>query len=893
MRTVLALLICLALARNLWATVEYLDERGAVVSTTESSAALRQASGQVTKSVYSKRIIVLSEARETQIRIRHETETNTTRVTWVRLDEAVGELSNCLEQITGDQFTVGKEDAPVGIVLARADAPGLALAGLKALEGKGPEAFLIQSDGMNKLYLIGNSDLGIQHAVYTYLDLLGCRWFFAGDNWTIIPQRAGLGVKISVLSYPAFHSRSFFGSGGIDSLCHRYDPKAEATGRWKKWIERNRFGGSYTLRGHYYQDFINKNKALFQAHPEYRPEVKGKRVPFTKPEVMKLCYSNPDVIDLFVKDRVAACKDIIAKQAPTGIFPISVEPSDGYDHCECTNCVKLGSITDRVFSLANHVARAIRPLSPYAYVSLYAYNMHSPPPTIAIESNVIVQVAAYGFNTSGLPADQLIQAWGKKCDTLGVYDYWCIPQWGHDAPYLNFNDGYPKRVKFWYENKVRNFNLETTYSSGAVGPALYMVSRLGWEPEQDSDAIYEDFYAKAFGRARLPMQRMLERWASSWKLNQPEIADSFRDIDEALSLAADPAVKRRVNDYLGYVEYLRLRYEYLNTDRVKERPLWIERCRKLIHHLYRIQHSCFNHTVWTSGVLFWGTQGVNRPTNEEQLDVPVMRSSVPLSETELKTILREGRKNYAPVEYDRKVYTNADWVPLRPVIGLSSRTRTTPVLVGDGSHKTGVSFWWPEGVSNMTISVRFNDPPPTWDNFNIYNPKHDRTFGVTVPLDKADPGKWYDYVVTNAVSGLCGIRLLNDWRGAQLRFPDNVPVAIEASLARMRAGEIGVTNPPPETTVRVYFVAPPRLQVAAFTYPDAEALKQLEVRSLDGKAIPKTTQGATALFAVKGGDAPTPCELVLPSIGWWVNPIVPLNIPTMYSLFGDNPLVAQ
>ena len=190
----------------------------------------------------------------------------------------------------------------------------------------------------------------------------------------------------------------------------------------------------------------------------------------------------------------------------------------------------------------------------------------------------------------------------------------------------------------------------------------------------------------------------------------------------------------------------------------------------------------------------------------------------------------------------------------------------------------------------MTISVRFNEPPPTWDNFNFYNPKHDRTFSVTVPLDKNDPGMWYDYTVTNRIPGLCGIRLLNDWRGAQLRFPDNVPVGIDASLARMRAGEIGVTNTPPDTAVRVYFVAPPRLQVAAFTYPDAEALKQLEARSLDGEIVPKTIQGATALFAVKGGDTPTPCELVLPAIGWWLNPIVPLNIPTMYSFFKDSPL---
>ncbi len=658
-------LMCFAFSQSLFATVEYLDGSGNRLRTSESSAALRAEAKNVSKSSYGNRIILLSKPEEIVLRWVPPALNKKESAPWVRLDAIVEDLTNALRQITGRSFDTATNDAAQGIVLARADASGLTLPGLRSLDGKGPEAFLIQSDGKNKLYLVGNGDLGLQHAVYTYLDMLGCRWFFPGDHWTLIPKLPGIGVKVSAASWPAFQSRGIFGTGGVESLAHKYDPEGLATARWVTWIERNRFGGSYKLPGHYYQDFINGNKTLFEAHPEYRAEVKGKRVPFSNPETMKLCYSNPDVIDLFVKSRVVACKDIIAKQNPRSIFVLSVEPSDGYDHCECANCVKLGSITDRVFSLANHVARAIRPLSPYAYVGLYAYNMHSPPPNIALEPNMIVQVAAYGFNTSGLPADQLIQAWGRKCGNLGVYDYWCITSWGGDEPNLDFHDGYPKRVKFWYENKVRCFNLETTYSSGAVGPALYMVSRLGWEPEQDVGAIYEDFYAKAFGGARVPMQRMLERWASSWKLNEPEIADSFRDMDEALRLADDPALKRRINDYLGYVEYLRLRYEYLNTDRVKERPLWIERCRKLIHHMYRNHHSCFNHTVWTSGELFWGTQGVNRPTNEEQLDVPVKRSSVPLSDDELKTILRDGRKAYEPVAHDRKSYTNADSAPLR------------------------------------------------------------------------------------------------------------------------------------------------------------------------------------------------------------------------------------
>ena len=34
---------------------------------------------------------------------------------------------------------------------------------------------------------------------------------------------------------------------------------------------------------------------------------------------------------------------------------VSLETSDGTGHCECAECAKLGSVSDRVFGLANEV----------------------------------------------------------------------------------------------------------------------------------------------------------------------------------------------------------------------------------------------------------------------------------------------------------------------------------------------------------------------------------------------------------------------------------------------------------------------------------------------------------------------------------------------------------
>ncbi|MCC7519928.1 MAG: DUF4838 domain-containing protein [Verrucomicrobiae bacterium] len=899
----LAILLSSLLVANLRATVEFLDDQGRPLRASDACPGLREAGSEILDTLYGRRIVVLSPSERMEERALPSTiqkegkiVRSSKRTPWVRLDAAAQDLAAVLKQMTGVTFVLSKEDAQEAIVLARADAPGLNVAGLSTLDGRGPEAFLIQSDGRRKLYLIGNSDLGIQHAIYAYLDRLGCRWFFAGDAWTILPRRSGIGVAIHARVAPAFFSRGFFGSGGLHSLGHLYDPEGAVTARWIQWKDRNRFGGAYTPQGHYYETFIRKNKALFEAHPEYRAEVQGKRVEMT-PVVkdgktedpissMKLCYSNSEVIDLFVKDRVDACKKILAKEAPKSIFTVSVEPSDGYGHCECANCRKLGSVTDRVFSLANHVARAIRPLSPYAYVNLYAYNMHSPPPNIALEPNMVVQVAAYGFNTSGLSSDRLIRAWGKTGVLLGVYDYWCIPVWGHDLPSLSFDDRLPKRLKFWHDHQVRSFNIETTYADGAVGPALYMLSRLGWEPDQDPKALFDDFYEKAFGAARAPMQRMLERWSRGWRFVDSEIAESFKDLHEALQKASDPEVKRRIEDYLGYVEYLRLRYEYTHTDRIKDRSVWIERCRQLIHHLYRIHHSCMAHTVWTSGLLFWGTKGDARPMTEEQLDVPTPRSSSPLSPEELDAILKNGLKTYTPVSYERKVYEDDDYAPLRPVGALSAKTRETPILLGDLSNKLGLWFWAPPGVPEILVSVRYTRMPPAYlhtpyDNFTVaVHGLRDKVFVANIPRD----GEWHDCRIPTRESGLYGIRVLDNTHGVELRLPENLPLGILANNLRFLHNQ---RNPQDH---RAFFWAPAGLKTAAFSLDDLETLEELRAADGAGKPFPRKVTGTTMVFDLGGASEPRICELTYPTTQKRLV-LMPLNVSPMLSLFPENVLL--
>ena len=141
--------------------------------------------------------------------------------------------------------------------------------------------------------------------------------------------------------------------------------------------------------------------------------IDGKRQSWSP--IVKFCASNQEVVDLFTKDRLDALR-LQRKLDPHGprAWAVSVEPSDGGGHCQCPECLKLGSPSDRVFHVANQVARAVAREFPDGRVSLLAYNEHAAVPKIPLEKNVHVMVAPYAFQRTDLSPERLLEAWSRK-----------------------------------------------------------------------------------------------------------------------------------------------------------------------------------------------------------------------------------------------------------------------------------------------------------------------------------------------------------------------------------------------------------------------------------------------------------------------------------------------
>ena len=276
------------------------------------------------------------------------------------------ELARYLGRMSGAEFVVETGDGSRGLVVGRA--ADFAKLSFTVEFGAGPfgrEDYVLRSQP-KALYLVGASDLAVSHAAWDLLHRLGYRQFFPGETWEIVPKIRELSIAVDARESPSFYARRIWYNWG--TWGYNDEP-------YRQWCVRNRAVQGFKLNsGHAYESIIAANRAEFEKHPEYLAQIGGERK--LRGDV-KFCIANAELRKLVAGWAVAQVK------ANPQIDSVSMDPSDGGGWCECAECARLGSVSDRVITLANEVATAIHApgLGP-KYVGLYAYNLHCAPPTI-------------------------------------------------------------------------------------------------------------------------------------------------------------------------------------------------------------------------------------------------------------------------------------------------------------------------------------------------------------------------------------------------------------------------------------------------------------------------------------------------------------------------------
>lgn len=663
------------------------------------------------------------------------------------------ELAENLSRITGSTFELREGDGSTGLAVGTAaDFPHLDFtAELFANDDTAGQAYLLRSHSQG-VYLIAAGQEGVSHAVWDFLHRVGYRQFFPGRHWEIIPHQPELSIEVDERVSPAYLGRRiWYGFGNWNDI---KDNKTV-------WDTRNRMGGVNIAMGHAWDTIYRKNKDVFDANPNY----------LVSQRPVKFRIGDPGLRQLVIDHALAAF------EANPKLVSISLDPSDGGGWEDAEEDKLFASISDRVVTLANEVAQAVNAKFKDKYIGIYAYHMHSPPPSIRVHPNVVVGVAT-SFIKGGYTVDELMEGWSKMGAKLGIREYYSVVISHKERP-----GGAPgsdlqrlvSNTRRYHANGARFMSAEASDSWGTIGLSYYVASRLYWNPDENVDAMLDDFFAKSFGSAQEPMRafyQLLDR-GNKPLFSSDQLGRMYRHLQEAYKLTDDAGVRSRLDDLALYTRYAELLWD------MQTKKTGLEGTGIVLGHAYRIRdtHMVHSYAMWrdTRG------GGFTRPTGEYVWNVPdgknPWKSSEPFTQEEIQGFVTQGVKNNAIAQFTPVSFSD-ELVPAAQALRFADRP------MGDvGYTRGGHTFYlWLDKPGSVTFEVTggqiaVRDGDITLTLYAAEDPTFEPAATGGVPTDKQP----HTLTLTSAFKGLHRLEIFDAGRGAKLTWPPGTRVSIPSS----------------------------------------------------------------------------------------------------------------
>jgi hypothetical protein len=458
---------------------------------------------------------------------------------------AASELVRYVKLMTGREMPVVGAAAQTGkhlfLIGRGASGNGYSSEFDPAAAGKGPDSFIIDAGGQ-RTALIGGSDRGTLYSVYELLEQQGCRWFFPGRLGEVVPAKSELILQSGKRKFvPDFIQRSVEAgqTEGIDfeetidwaaknrlnfmfSMRLPFVKKFLPREKWDAWDKRGGLQEWQWICHNF--DFMIPSSKYFGEHPEYYALYKGKRLPSGSPGRPgygggNICTANQDVIKI-----CAGFANEWFDKNPRGIV-VPVWPNDGaITWCECDECRKLkginfmsgkrGSMSRRMITFANAVAKAVADKHPDRFILCPAYSNYVMPEDVPVEKNVLVQYCLHGDYAHGLDRSkenaeekEWIDAWAAKAaGHMGVWEYFLLGD-HYSAPTENaamLPVTYRARDTINYLKKIGvNWYFTQTspkYWKHNIFP-YYVTARYIWQADRNFDQFADDFFNNMYGDA--------------------------------------------------------------------------------------------------------------------------------------------------------------------------------------------------------------------------------------------------------------------------------------------------------------------------------------------------------------------------------------------------------
>lgn len=441
-----------------------------------------------------------------------------------------------------------------GIYITNAAAGGQKVKIPAKLSGSGVEAFALSGNDKT-LQIFGNSNKAVGHGLFSYLEAIGFRYYFAHPDWYIYPARPGLYPKLNIVSGPDFDQRKIVYGYGTGS--------AKADQDFVFWQLANRMGGSLNaIYGHSYDEIMLRNKEEFKKHPEwFYPATKKGDLPGEP----KFDVSNEELVQVVIKDAIKQIETSL-KNKTEDYKMITLGPSDGPGTCNTPACQKLGSVTDRVFYLVNRVAKAISAKFPSSKVGCLAYSEYISPPSSKIEPNVYVAITT-AFNNSKFSTAELIKEWTSKGAMVGLYDYFSWYAWDYDVPGQSLASR-PKmiagNIRKYQKLGLKGYDAESSIGWISKGLGYYTAAKVMWNVSADVNSIRNEFFSNCFKKAAPAIKNIWDEWENYGftQVRANDLANWTDWLYQAEKMEPDPAVQRRLFQIKSYIYYLYLYSTY-------------------------------------------------------------------------------------------------------------------------------------------------------------------------------------------------------------------------------------------------------------------------------------------------------------------------------------------
>ena len=362
----------------------------------------------------------------------------------------------------------------------------------------GEDGFVIDChDG--RLYIKSGGGKGALYGVATLLENeLGVR-YYAADAWTV-EQRTDITIaEQHHAETPSFRYRQTQSYG-------TEDPDYVAFYRLKE--PKEIFAANMWV--HTFNQILPA--AVYgKTHPEYYSFFNGVRHPGAHSQ---WCLTNPEVFEL-----VAAKIDSIFKANP-GMKLISVSQNDGNGtQCACPECKAVdeyeGSPSGNLVRFMNKLAQRF-PDKEFSTLA-YLYSMQPPKHTKPLP-NVNIMLCSIDSkrevplteNASGRDFVRALTGWGRISDNIFVWDYG-INFDNLVTPFPNFHVLQPN-MKLFKENHATMLFEQVAGFRGVDFSELraYMLSKLMWNVEADTDSLMHTFLDGYYGKAAPYLYRYLK-----------------------------------------------------------------------------------------------------------------------------------------------------------------------------------------------------------------------------------------------------------------------------------------------------------------------------------------------------------------------------------------------